>query len=70
LDGAAIPWQFDCKAVGQATGIRFNADWLRKRCEEHHELGYVIMKHLLVVLAGRLAATRYDQESPTVEVLC
>ena len=49
-------------------GIRFNADWLRKRCEEHHELGFVIMRHLLSVVANRLAETRFDLESPTVEV--
>jgi len=62
-------WQFSCQAVGEVTGIRFNADWLRQRCEEHHELGYVILQHLLAVVANRLAATRFDVESPTVEVL-
>jgi CRP/FNR family transcriptional regulator, cyclic AMP receptor protein len=62
-------WQFTCQAVGEVTGIRFNADWLRQRGEEHHELGYVILQHLLAVVANRLAATRFDVESSTVEVL-
>jgi CRP/FNR family transcriptional regulator, cyclic AMP receptor protein len=61
-------WQFTCQAVDEVSGIRFNADWLRRRCEEHHELGYVIVRHLLTVVANRLAATRFDLESPTVEV--
>jgi CRP/FNR family cyclic AMP-dependent transcriptional regulator len=61
-------WQFTCQAVEDVSGIRFNADWLRRRCDEHHELGYVITRHLLSVVANRLAATRFDLESPTVEV--
>ena len=61
-------WQFTCQAVDDVSGIRFNADWLRRRCDEHHELGYVILRHLLSVVANRLAATRFDLEPPTVEM--
>lgn len=62
-------WQFTCLAVGEVAGIRFNADWLRRRCDEHHELGYVILQHLLSVVARRLAATRFDLEPPNAEIV-
>ena len=53
-------WQFTCEAVGDVSGIRFNADWLRQRCEEHHELGFVVVRHLLGVVSRRLTATRLE----------
>jgi CRP-like cAMP-binding protein len=51
-------WQFDCRAVDAVKGIRFDAGWLRDQCETDHELGYHLVKHLLGVIASRLAATR------------
>jgi CRP-like cAMP-binding protein len=51
-------WQFDCRAVDQVQGLSFAAEWLRDQCEQDHELGYHLMKHLLAVIASRLAATR------------
>ena len=66
---APYRWQFTCQAVDEVSGIRFDADRLRRCCDEHHELGYVIVRRLLSVVANRLAATRFDLESPTVEVL-
>jgi CRP-like cAMP-binding protein len=52
-------WKFTCKAVGDVSGLRFNADWLRQVCEDHRELGYTIATHLLGVVARRLGATRH-----------
>jgi CRP-like cAMP-binding protein len=51
-------WRFDCRAVGPVQALAFNAEWLREKCEQDHELGYHLLKHLVTVLASRLAATR------------
>jgi CRP/FNR family cyclic AMP-dependent transcriptional regulator len=51
-------WQFDCQAQDQVEGLAFDAEWLRDQCERNHELGYHLLKHLLAVVAGRLAASR------------
>jgi CRP/FNR family cyclic AMP-dependent transcriptional regulator len=51
-------WRFDCVAVDNVQGISFEAHWLREQCECDHELGYHLLRHLLTVLASRLAATR------------
>ncbi len=51
-------WQFDCRAVDQVQGLAFDAEWLRELCEQDHELGYHLLKHLLAVVARRLAASR------------
>ncbi len=52
-------WQFDCRASDSVRGISFDAEWLREQCENDHELGYHLMKHLLGVVANRLASTRW-----------
>ncbi len=57
-------WQFDAEALDDMTGIRFNAEWLRQKCEDNHDLGYCVLKHLLGVLANRLSATRRNLASP------
>jgi CRP/FNR family cyclic AMP-dependent transcriptional regulator len=51
-------WQFDCRARDTVQGLVFDAEWLRDQCEADHELGYHLLKHLLAVVANRLAATR------------
>jgi len=51
-------WRFDCRAVDAVQALAFNAEWLREKCEQDHELGYHLLKHLVGVIAGRLAATR------------
>ena len=50
-------WQFDCRAVEDVRGIRFDAEWLREKCEQDHELGYHLLRQLLSVVGGRLTAT-------------
>jgi CRP-like cAMP-binding protein len=51
-------WQFDCVAVDAVRGLRFNAEWLRNACDQDHDLGYHLVRHLAAVFASRLAATR------------
>jgi CRP/FNR family cyclic AMP-dependent transcriptional regulator len=51
-------WQFSCRALGEVRGIKFDASWLRHLCENDHELGFHLSKHLLRVIASRLTAMR------------
>lgn len=51
-------WQFDCRAADSVQGLALDAEWLRDQCETDHELGYHLLKHLLAVVASRLADTR------------
>lgn len=53
-------WQFDCRAVDSVSGLVFDAAWLRKKCEDDHELGYHLLRQLVAVMANRLAATRFQ----------
>jgi len=50
-------WQFDSRAMDTVQGIAFDAEWLREKCEQDHELGYHLLTQLLAVIASRLAAT-------------
>ena len=43
-----------------AAMIAESANWLRERCEQDHELGYHLLKQLVIVIASRLAAARGD----------
>jgi CRP-like cAMP-binding protein len=54
----AYRWQFDCRALDQVKGLAFDANWLREKCEQDHELGYHLLKQLVTVIASRLVATR------------
>ncbi|MFO0968952.1 MAG: cyclic nucleotide-binding domain-containing protein [Gemmataceae bacterium] len=51
-------WQFDCRAVDEVKGLKFDAEWLRAECEQDCELGYQLLKQLAKVLAERLVMTR------------
>lgn len=51
-------WQFSCRAVNAVQGLAFDAQWLREKCEQDHELGYHLLKQLVTVIANRLAGTR------------
>jgi len=66
---APYRWQFTCRAVGEVSGIRFNAQWLRSVCDEHADLGYAILRHLLAVVARRLSATRFNFHQPTFDAM-
>jgi CRP-like cAMP-binding protein len=51
-------WQFDCRALDIVQGLVFDANWLREKCEQDHELGYHLLRQLVTVIASRLSATR------------
>ena len=51
-------WQFDCRAIDEVRGIALDGEWLRERCEQDYTLSHHLLKRLVAVLAGRLAATR------------
>jgi CRP/FNR family transcriptional regulator, cyclic AMP receptor protein len=53
-------WKFECRAVDEASGIAFDAEWLREKCEHDHELGYQLTKELLAVVSDRLTDTRQE----------
>jgi CRP-like cAMP-binding protein len=54
---APYRWQFNVRAIDTVQGIAFDAEWLREKCEQDHELGYHLLTQLLGVIASRLAAT-------------
>lgn len=51
-------WKFDARAVDTVSGLAFDAEWLRARCEQDHDLGYLVLKQLVAVISSRLAAAR------------
>jgi CRP-like cAMP-binding protein len=53
-------WRFDCRATEPVDALAFDAQWLRDKCEQDHELGYQLLKHLVTVIACRLTATRHQ----------
>ena len=51
-------WMFDARAMEPTGVIGINAACLREKCEHDHDLGYLMMKCFLPILAERLHATR------------
>lgn len=51
-------WQFDARAEEEVLGITLDAEWLREKCEQDHELGYQLFKQVILKIASRLEATR------------
>jgi CRP/FNR family transcriptional regulator, cyclic AMP receptor protein len=51
-------WKFDCRAVDAVRGLAFDAEWLREKCEQDHELGYHLLKQMVIVIANRLGSMR------------
>jgi len=51
-------WHFDATAVESTQTVFFYGTWLRQIAEEHHELGYELMKRMAEVLIRRLQVTR------------
>jgi CRP-like cAMP-binding protein len=51
-------WQYECRAKDVVQGIRFDAEWLRSRCEQDYELGFHLLRQIVGVIASRLASTR------------
>ena len=51
-------WRYDCRATERVQALAFDAKWLRDQCEQYHDLGYHLLKHLVAVIGGRLTATQ------------
>jgi CRP-like cAMP-binding protein len=59
-------WQFDVRVVDTVQALALDAEALRTLCETDHELGYQLLKRLIVVVSGRLAATQKQVLALTV----
>jgi len=51
-------WQFDARVLDTLQALALDAEALRRMCDEDHELGYQLLKRLIVVVSSRLAATQ------------
>jgi CRP-like cAMP-binding protein len=51
-------WMFTAKAVDRVRAISMDANCLRQKCEDDHDLGYEMMKRFMPILLERLHATR------------
>ena len=51
-------WHFDARALEPVRAIAIDATALREAMEADHDLGYVLLKQLVNVMAQRLQATR------------
>lgn len=51
-------WRFDMRVLDTVQALALDGDKLRLECESDHDLGYEVLKRLLTVIVGRLAATR------------
>lgn len=60
-------WQFDACATKHTTTFALDADAIRTRCEEDHDLGYELMKRFSSVMLVRLHAFRKRCDSLSVE---
>jgi CRP/FNR family transcriptional regulator, cyclic AMP receptor protein len=51
-------WHFDVRAIEMTRAIALDARCLRQKCEEDHDLGYLLFKRFSHVIEQRLQATR------------
>lgn len=51
-------WMFDARATTPTHALGIDAGCLRRKCEEDHDFGYLMMKRFLPVFVKRLHATR------------
>ncbi|MBK1876237.1 Crp/Fnr family transcriptional regulator [Pelagicoccus mobilis] len=51
-------WHFDAHATSPTKVIAFDAESVREKCDQDHELGYKLMKRIAQVMLDRLVATR------------
>ena len=51
-------WKFDARATSPTHALGIDAACLRRKCEEDHDFGYLMMKRFLPVFVKRLHATR------------
>lgn len=51
-------WHFDAQALELSRAIAFDGACLRAKCDEDHDLGYMLMQRFAQVMTQRLQATR------------
>jgi CRP-like cAMP-binding protein len=51
-------WRFDARVVEPSRAIALDGKCLRSKCEENHDLGYVLLKRFAHIVDQRLEATR------------
>jgi CRP/FNR family cyclic AMP-dependent transcriptional regulator len=51
-------WRYSGRATQLTRVLAFEADCVRKKCDEDHQLGHVFLKQIVSILAHRLEATR------------
>lgn len=51
-------WMFDARALHPTHALGIDAACLRRKCDEDHDFGYMMMKRFLPVFVKRLHATR------------
>ena len=51
-------WRFDARALEPTKAIALDGKCLRNKCEQHHDLGYELLKRFADIMAQRLDATR------------
>lgn len=51
-------WRFEARALQLTRAISLNAECLRTKCEEDHDLGYELMKRFTPIMVQRLEASR------------
>lgn len=51
-------WHFDAQALELTRAIAFDGACLRAKCDEDHDLGYMLMQRFAHIMMQRLQATR------------
>jgi len=51
-------WHFNARALKRTKALVFDANCLRAKCEENHDLGYEMLKRFANLITARLDATR------------
>ena len=53
-------WRFDARAVLRTRAFALDGKCLRDKCEENHDLGFVILKRFAHIVDRRLEAMRFQ----------
>lgn len=53
-------WRMDARAVDDTSAIALDAEKLREKMEQDHELGYELMKRFILVITQRLESARLE----------
>jgi CRP/FNR family cyclic AMP-dependent transcriptional regulator len=51
-------WSYDARALEEVRAISLDAECLRGKCDDDHDLGYEMMTRFMPILVQRLQATR------------